>query len=70
MLLYYLVANIAAFRQGATVRRFPRALQILGGVGCVVLAATLPWQSVVGGLVVVIAGVGYRMLRLRFTRAA
>jgi APA family basic amino acid/polyamine antiporter len=70
VLLYYLVANIAAFRQGHSARRFPRALQILGGVGCVVLAATLPWQSVVGGLVVVIAGVGYRMLRLRLTRAA
>ncbi|MGA7147699.1 MAG: amino acid permease, partial [Microbacterium sp.] len=70
VLLYYLVANIAAFRQARPVRRFPRALQILGGIGCVVLAATLPWQSVVGGVVVVIAGIVYRMLRLRFTRAA
>ncbi|KQZ83364.1 transporter [Microbacterium sp. Root166] len=70
VLLYYLVANIAAFRRGASVRRFPRVLQLVGAVGCVTLGATLPWQSVVGGLAVVIAGVGYRMLRLRFTRAA
>ncbi|MEI4867068.1 hypothetical protein Q8G45_28180, partial [Klebsiella pneumoniae] len=42
VLLYYLVANIAAFRQDAAARRFPRALQIVGMIGCVVLVATLP----------------------------
>lgn len=70
VLLYYLVANIAAFRQQRDVRRYPRALQIVGAVGCVVLALTLPWQSVVAGTVVVVVGIGYRMLRLRLTRAA
>jgi APA family basic amino acid/polyamine antiporter len=34
-------------------------------VGCVVLVATLPWQSVLAGLAVFAAGVGYRLLRLR-----
>lgn len=65
VLLYYLVANIAAFRQDAAARRFPRALQIVGMIGCVVLVATLPWPSIVGGVVVACVGVGYRALRLR-----
>ena len=70
VLLYYLVANIAAFRQGGSARRYPRVLQVAGAAGCVVLGLALPWQSVVAGVVVALAGVGYRMLRLRFTRAA
>ncbi|WP_137843951.1 amino acid permease [Microbacterium sp. 2FI] len=70
VLLYYLVANVAAYRQRGEARRFPRALQLIGGAGCVVLAVTLPWQSVVAGVVVVAAGILYRALRLRLTRAA
>lgn len=65
VLLYYLVANIAAFRQDAAARRFPRALQIVGMIGCIVLVATLPWPSIVGGVVVACVGVGHRALRLR-----
>jgi APA family basic amino acid/polyamine antiporter len=70
VLLYYLVANIAALRQRAGARRYPRVLALIGAIGCAVLAATLPWQAVVAGAVVVAVGVAYRALRLRFTRAA
>ncbi len=70
VLLYYLVANVAAARQGAAARRYPRALQVLGAAGCAVLAATLPWQSVVAGLAVVAIGLLLRAVRLRITRAA
>ncbi|WP_345803198.1 amino acid permease [Microbacterium sp. AZCO] len=69
VLLYYLVANIAAFRQGRDVRRYPRALQMVGGVGCVILSITLPWQSVLAGVAVVVVGVVYRAVRLRVQRA-
>jgi basic amino acid/polyamine antiporter, APA family len=55
VLLYYTVANLAAFRQRAG-RRYPRGLQVAGVVMCLVLVATLPWQSVVAGLVVLLAG--------------
>lgn len=65
VLLYYFVANVAAFRQRGDARRYPAVLQIVGGVGCLVLAVTLPWQSVVAGLVVVAVGVAYRAMRLR-----
>ncbi len=70
VLLYYLIANLAAFRQGAGARRYPRLLQVIGGAGCVILALTLPWQSVVAGIVVVVVGIAYRALRLRLRRAA
>jgi APA family basic amino acid/polyamine antiporter len=64
VLLYYFVANAAAFRQGPTDRRFPRWLQVLGVVGCLGLVATLPWQSVAVGLVVLAVGVALRLGRL------
>jgi APA family basic amino acid/polyamine antiporter len=64
VLLYYLIANIAAFTQPAEVRRFPRWLQVLGAAGCLLLVATLPWQAVVAGLAVFAVGIGYRALRL------
>lgn len=64
VLLYYLVANLAAFTQEAQHRRFPRALQVLGAAACAVLVATLPPASVVTGLVVFAVGIGYRLARL------
>lgn len=67
VLLYYLVANVAAFRQDAGARRFPRALQVVGALGCVTLVATLPWPSIVGGVVVIAVGVVYRLSRVRAT---
>jgi APA family basic amino acid/polyamine antiporter len=60
VLLYYFVANAAARAQGDDQRRYPRRLQVLGMAGCLVLVATLPWQSVVAGLVVFAIGVCYR----------
>lgn len=65
VLVYYLIANIAAFTQPAAQRRFPRWLQVLGGAGCAVLAATLPAAAVLGGLVMFALGVAYRSLLVR-----
>lgn len=65
VLLYYLVANLAALTQDAAHRRYPRALQVLGAVGCVVLAATLPVGAVLGGLAVLVVGVAGRAVRTR-----
>lgn len=67
VLLYYMVANLAALHQRRD-RRYPRALQVAGVVGCLALVATLPWQSVAAGAAVYLAGVGYRLLRLRGRR--
>jgi APA family basic amino acid/polyamine antiporter len=61
VLLYYLVANLAAWTQTGADRRYPRALQIAGAFGCAVLVATLPPASILGGLAVYLAGVLYRL---------
>lgn len=65
VLLYYSVANAAAFTQDRAHRRFPRPLQVLGVVGCLVLVASLPVEAVVGGVVVFAVGIAYRLARLR-----
>lgn len=69
VLIYYLIANAAAFRQRAGARRYPRALQVIGVLGCLVLVNTLPVIASLIGTGVVIVGVIYRMLRLRVRRA-
>jgi APA family basic amino acid/polyamine antiporter len=65
VLVYYLVANISAFTQNAEQRLFPKALQVLGAMGCVVLVATLPTSAVLIGVLVFVAGILYRTWRLR-----
>ncbi|MEV0272900.1 APC family permease [Hamadaea sp. NPDC050747] len=69
VLVYYLIANLAAWTQTGDDRRYPRILQALGAVGCVALVATLPWPAVVGGIAVFAVGLLYRALRLRLTRS-
>lgn len=63
VLTYYLVANLAALRQPAAFRRSPRWLAVLGAVGCVTLAFSLPVASVVAGAGVIAVGVAGRALR-------
>ncbi len=65
VLLYSLVANLAAFTQDDEHRRFPRVLQVLGAVMCAVLVVTLPVSAVLGGVAVFVVGVAYRLVRLR-----
>jgi basic amino acid/polyamine antiporter, APA family len=62
VLLYYAVANAAAYTQESEHRRWPRPVQVLGLAGCLVLVSTLPWTSVVAGLVVFAVGVAGRLL--------
>ncbi len=65
VLLYYSVANAAAFPHGAEHRRWPKALQVAGIAGCLALAGTLPWPAVAAGGAVFAIGVVYRVARLR-----
>jgi basic amino acid/polyamine antiporter, APA family len=57
VLVYYTVANAAAWTLGPTERRRPRWLAGAGVAGCLVLAASLPAASVVAGAAVLAAGV-------------
>jgi APA family basic amino acid/polyamine antiporter len=68
VLLYYLVANLAAWTQIGRDRRYPKALQVIGALGCAVLVATLPVASILGGLAVYLLGVLYRLYRLASAR--
>lgn len=65
VLLYYAVANAAAFTQVGSDRLYPRWLQVLGLVACVVLVATLPLTAVLAGVAVFAVGIVLRELRLR-----
>ncbi len=56
VLAYYAVANAAAWTLPAGQRRWPRALSLLGGIGCAGLALTLPLASVIAGGSVLGAG--------------
>ena len=62
VLVYYLVANLSAVTQPREDRRVPRALSVAGAIGCVVLVATLPLPSVLGGLAVFGIGVLVRLI--------
>jgi len=64
-LVYYAVANAAALTQRPPHRRQPRAVAVVGLVGCVVLVATLPWESLAGGAAVLVVGVLLRAAVLR-----
>ena len=70
VLLYYLIANASAFTQGGDRRRYPKALQVVGAIGCLALVATLPTGSIVGGLVALGVGAGGRLIRVNRTRGA
>ena len=64
VLLYYLIANVAAYAQGSDRRRFPRILQIIGVLGCGTLVLSLPLRAVLSGALVYAAGICYRAIRI------
>ena len=61
VLLYYAVANAAAWRLRDW--RWARTVPVVGFLGCLVLAAALPGASVAGGLVVLAGGLGWYAVR-------
>jgi APA family basic amino acid/polyamine antiporter len=64
VLLYYFIANVSAFTQSPAHRRYPKVVQLLGALGCLVLVVTLPPVSILVGIGVLVVGVLYRMIRL------
>ncbi|HEX8632490.1 MAG TPA: APC family permease [Catenuloplanes sp.] len=63
VLVYYAVANAAALSLRRDEGAPPRAVPVLGLVGCLLLAATLPTDSVLTGLAVFGVGVLLRLAR-------
>lgn len=64
VLIYYGIANVAAFTQPANQRRWPRVGNVLGVAGCAMLVATLPITSIITGLVIFAAGLFGRLCML------
>lgn len=62
VLLYYAVANLAAYTQASEHRFVPRAVNAVGALLCVVLVVTLPLSGVLVALAVLALGVGWRLL--------
>jgi APA family basic amino acid/polyamine antiporter len=65
VLVYYAVTNLAALRQPREQRRWPRPMQVLGVIGCLAVAVSLPPAAVLAGAAVLLLGAGYRLLRTR-----
>lgn len=62
VLVYYAIANASAFTQPEEARRWPRWLNLVGFLACLLLAAALPIVSVLIGLAVFAIGLGGRAL--------
>lgn len=67
VLSYYAIAHAAAIRQPESERILPVITPWLGLLGCLVLVATLPWQSLVTGGVIFLLGLVVWALRPRTT---
>jgi APA family basic amino acid/polyamine antiporter len=67
VLVYYAIANASALTLGRDrTRRLPvQALAVVGLVGCVVLAVSLPWHTTLTGFGVLALGALWYLLRQR-----
>lgn len=65
VLVYYFIANLSAWLQDASERRFGRVVPSLGAVLCVLLVVTLPVSAILTGVSVFVVGAVYRAIRLR-----
>ncbi|MEU7219787.1 APC family permease [Nocardia iowensis] len=71
VLLYYAVANAAAWTLTAAEGRPVRLVPVVGLLGCLILACTLPTASVLSGVAVVVLGAAIYTARRNFaTRSA
>jgi len=65
VLIYYAIANASAYTQPVDQRRWPRWLNLFGIAGCLILVATLPWESVLAGVLTFAIGLVGRWAILR-----
>lgn len=65
VLLYYALANASAWTLSRSENRPPRIVPVVGFIGCIMLAAVLPIDSVIGGAAVAVVGGMAYLLRRR-----
>ncbi|WP_207453760.1 APC family permease [Herbiconiux sp. SYSU D00978] len=59
---YYAIAHFSALAQSGEHRWLPRWVHVVGLTGCLVLAVTLPWQAVLGAVLLLAVALGAREL--------
>jgi APA family basic amino acid/polyamine antiporter len=57
VLLYYTIANASAWTLSPAERRWPRWIPVLGLIGCLTLAISLPWTTAVPAVAIFAIGV-------------
>jgi APA family basic amino acid/polyamine antiporter len=68
ILVYYGIANLAALRMPAELKRFSDLVPAVGLVACVLLAFALPVRTIAIGVGLLVAGFAGRALLLRLKR--
>jgi APA family basic amino acid/polyamine antiporter len=68
VLIYYAVANAAAFTQSGEHRRWPRAVNVAGAIACLVFVASLPRSSIAAGVIVCAVGLAGRAVAIERKR--
>jgi APA family basic amino acid/polyamine antiporter len=66
VLIYYAIANAAAYTQPRSQRRWPRVFNVCGVTGCLLLVFALPPAAVVAGLGMFATGLAGRAVVLRW----
>ena len=64
VLLYYTIANAAAWTLSDAERRWPRWVAALGIAGCITLAVSLPWTTLLAGATLYAVGIVLFYLRV------
>ena len=62
ILIYYGIANLAALKMPRDSKIVPDAVPWIGLAVCVLLALSLPWQTVTIGLLILVVGVAVRLV--------
>ena len=62
VLTYYAITNAAALTLTTEQRRWPPVIAVVGLVGCVILAASLPPVAILTGIAILVSGVAARAL--------
>ena len=64
VLLYYTIANASAWTLSREERRWPRWVAALGIVGCITLAISLPWTTLLAGALLYAVGIALFYVRV------
>jgi len=62
ILLYYSITNIAAIKQPKEERMYGRFIPICGLLGCLIMSVSLPFNVVISGIGLLLAGFGIRFI--------